>query len=117
MRLIKSFNVNQARRYVLLASPKITMMGATILGATMAPTVEPELKTPVAKALSFFGNHSAMVLTAAGKFPASSLQIALNERFQQSNHLTVDVVDGRRKKQQCDDGQRMLVGFIGSTSE
>jgi hypothetical protein len=35
--------------------------------------VEPELKIPVAKALSFRGNHSAMVLTAAGKFPASPI--------------------------------------------
>jgi len=37
----------------------------------MAPTLEPALKIPVAKALSFFGNHSAVVLMAEGKFPDS----------------------------------------------
>ena len=37
----------------------------------MAPTFEPELKMPVARARSFLGNHSATVLIAAGKFPAS----------------------------------------------
>jgi hypothetical protein len=37
----------------------------------MAPIFEPELKMPVARARSFFGNHSAMVFTAPGKLPAS----------------------------------------------
>ena len=40
-------------------------------GATIAPILAPELNKPVAKALSFLGNHSAIVLIAAGKFPAS----------------------------------------------
>ncbi len=31
----------------------------------------PELKMPVANARSFFGNHSAVVLIAAGKLPPS----------------------------------------------
>ena len=31
----------------------------------------PELKMPVASARSFFGNHSAVTLIAAGKLPAS----------------------------------------------
>jgi len=42
----------------------------TTNGAAMAPMFEPELNIPVAKALSFLGNHSATVLIAAGKFPA-----------------------------------------------
>src|SRR5574344_1953379 len=37
----------------------------------IAPTLEPELKMPVASARSFFGNHSATVLIDAGKLPAS----------------------------------------------
>ena len=37
----------------------------------MAPALDPELKTPVARARSRFGNHSATVLMAAGKLPAS----------------------------------------------
>src|SRR6478735_9611754 len=46
-------------------------MKGTVNGATIAPMLEPELKIPVARALSFFGNHSATVLMDAGKFPAS----------------------------------------------
>ena len=46
-------------------------MNGTVSGAIIAPILAPELKIPVAKALSFFGNHSATVLIAAGKFPAS----------------------------------------------
>ena len=37
----------------------------------MAPILAPELKRPVAKARSLRGNHSATVLIAAGKLPAS----------------------------------------------
>ena len=33
--------------------------------------MEPALKIPVANARSFFGNHSATLLIAAGKLPAS----------------------------------------------
>ena len=40
-------------------------------GATIAPTFVPALKMPVAKALSLCGNHSAIVLIPAGKFPDS----------------------------------------------
>ena len=37
----------------------------------MAPILAPELKMPVARALSLFGNHSATVFMAAGKLPDS----------------------------------------------
>ena len=46
-------------------------MAETIIGAAIAPTVDPELKIPIAKARSFLGNHSATVLTEAGKFADS----------------------------------------------
>jgi len=49
---------------------KARMVG-TKMGAKTAPILAPELKIPVAKALSFFGNHSATVLMAAGKLPDS----------------------------------------------
>ena len=51
--------------------PKWSAIQGTVSGATIAPTLEPELKMPVASARSFFGNHSATVLIAAGKLPAS----------------------------------------------
>src|SRR3546814_12462071 len=51
--------------------PKCNVINVTISGATIAPTEEPELKIPVTYARSFFGNHSATVLIAAGKFAAS----------------------------------------------
>src|SRR5467141_191790 len=40
-------------------------------GVTMAPTLVPALKMPVASARSFLGNHSATLLMLAGKTPAS----------------------------------------------
>ena len=40
-------------------------------GARMAPTFAPELKMPVASERSLWGNHSAVVLRAAGKLPDS----------------------------------------------
>ena len=49
-------------------APKIQ---GTMMGATIAPMLAPELKIPVASARSLLGNHSATVLIAAGKFPAS----------------------------------------------
>src|ERR1017187_4938952 len=51
--------------------PNSSVSHGTRSGATMAPAFDPELKTPVAKARSRFGNHSATVLIAAGKLPAS----------------------------------------------
>src|SRR5688572_10607082 len=44
-----------------------TNSGGPIIEATFVPA----LKMPVAKARSFFGNHSATAFTAAGKLPAS----------------------------------------------
>src|ERR1700694_2575743 len=44
--------------------------GATS-GVTMAPTLVPALKIPVASERSFLGNHSATHLMLAGKTPAS----------------------------------------------
>src|SRR5258707_15269976 len=40
-------------------------------GVTMAPTLVPALKMPVARARSFLGNHSATLLMLAGKTPGS----------------------------------------------
>src|SRR5689334_25116202 len=54
-----------------LLHPYFCAMKGTVSGATIAPIFDPELKIPVASARSLFGNHSATVLIAAGKFPAS----------------------------------------------
>ena len=43
----------------------------TIAGATIAPTLVPELNSAVANARSFLGNQSATALIAAGKLPPS----------------------------------------------
>src|SRR5271170_1657341 len=51
--------------------PQATAMAGTTKGAIMAPTLEPQLKRPVARARSFLGNHSATVAMAAGKLAAS----------------------------------------------
>ncbi len=42
-------------------------------GAIKAPMVDPALNILVAKARSFLGKYSAVVLMAAGKFPASPI--------------------------------------------
>src|SRR5215472_17501703 len=49
---------------------RFTIQGTTS-GVSVAPRLVPELNTPVASARSLLGNHSATVLTAAGKLPAS----------------------------------------------
>ena len=49
------------------------MIIGTIINATTTPIAVPELKIPVASALSFFGNHSETAFIAAGKLPASPI--------------------------------------------
>ena len=53
--------------------PITTATATTSGGVITAPMFEPQLNQPVASARSFLGNHSATVLTAAGKFPASPM--------------------------------------------
>src|ERR1700754_3563210 len=57
--------------------PQYALIKGTLSGAIMAPIPAPELNMAVAKARSFLGNHSATVLMAAGKFPASLTPSAL----------------------------------------
>ena len=45
--------------------PNLSAIHGTVSGARIAPILVPELKTPVARARSRFGNHSAVVLIAA----------------------------------------------------
>ena len=51
--------------------PNRVVMAAIRIGATKAEALDPELKSPVAKARSSDGNHSVVALIAAGKFPDS----------------------------------------------
>ena len=53
--------------------PNLAMMNTTMGGARMAPTAEPLLKKPEARARSVSGNHSATTLTAPGQLPASPM--------------------------------------------
>src|SRR6218665_2673797 len=54
-----------------ISHPHRSAILGMINGADRAPTAAPALKILVAKALSFLGKYSAVVLIAAGKFPAS----------------------------------------------
>ena len=54
-----------------LPARTVSASTGTTSGASTAPTFEPALKIPVASARSRRGNHSAVVLIAEGKFPAS----------------------------------------------
>ena len=56
-----------------ISQPKAFAIKGIEIGAARAPTVAPALKILVAKALSFLGKYSAVVLMAAGKFPASPI--------------------------------------------
>src|SRR5690242_19098673 len=56
-----------------LCHPQYTAIHGTVSGASIAPTLEPELKIPVANERSFFGKYSAVAFMAAGKFPDSPI--------------------------------------------
>src|SRR5207237_2333939 len=51
--------------------PQHKLIHATSPDASIAPTLVPALKIPVASARSFFGNHSATALILAGNIAAS----------------------------------------------
>src|SRR5258705_11727304 len=51
--------------------PQCRAIQGTTNGVMMAPALVPALKIPVARARSFFGNHSATHLMLSGKTPAS----------------------------------------------
>src|SRR3982751_5134805 len=53
--------------------PQAITISGTSNGVASAPMFVPELKRPVDKARSFFGNHSATVFIDAGKLPASPI--------------------------------------------
>ena len=54
-----------------ISQPNLLARIGIVNGAANAPTEEPALNKEVAKARSFFGKYSAVVLMAAGKLPAS----------------------------------------------
>src|SRR5262245_42400871 len=68
--------------------PHVTVTHGTTIGASTTPTFVPALKIPVANARSFFGNHSATVLTAPGKLPASPRPSASRARLKPETVLT-----------------------------
>ena len=53
------------------SQPKFFARTGMVSGANSAPIEAPALNMDVAKALSFLGQYSAVVLMAAGKLPAS----------------------------------------------
>ena len=54
-----------------ISQPNDFAINGIVIGAAKAPTVAPALKILVENARSFLGKYSAVVLIAAGKFPAS----------------------------------------------
>ena len=74
------------------SQPRCLASGGISSGAERAPTEAPALKMDVAKARSFLGKYSAVVLIAAGKLPDSPrARIPL-----QSRKRKTDVVDTAR---------------------
>ena len=71
-----------------ISQPSHAANGGIVAGATRAPTEAPALKIEVANARSFFGKYSAVVLIAAGKFPASPK--ARTARAAKNNHTLTD---------------------------
>src|SRR4029079_13629597 len=75
-----SYNQNQNNNHINPIAPVMIKaqrqpycmaINGTVSGAMIAPMFVPELKIPVANALSRLGNHSAIALIADGKFPDS----------------------------------------------
>ena len=84
--------------------PHAIVIIGTTSGATSAPMFVPELKIPVASARSFFGNHSATVLIAAGKFPG------FTEAEKETRDTKAEDSSSQRVAHRCcapeDDGER-----------
>ena len=73
-----------------ISHPNAAARGGMVAGATRAPTDAPALKIDVAKARSFLGKYSAVVLMAAGKFPASPRARML--RAARKSHTLTDAI-------------------------
>lgn len=59
----------------VISQPIASAMYGMVSGASIAPTVAPELKILVAKPRSFLGKYSAVVFIAAGKLPDSPMAV------------------------------------------
>src|SRR5438309_4730738 len=82
------------------------MIQATTGGARIAPTEDPLLKMPEARARSRSGNHSATTFTPAGQFPASPMPSRNREKrseehtseLQSQFHLVCRLLLEKKKK-------------------
>ena len=73
-----------------ISQPNAAARGGIVTGAISAPTDAPALKMDVANARSFLGKYSAVVLIAAGKFPASP-RARMDLAARKSHTLTEDM--------------------------
>ena len=71
-----------------ISHPNAAASGGMVIGAINAPTDAPALNIDVANARSFLGKYSAVVLIAAGKFPASP-RARMERAAMKSHTLTV----------------------------
>ena len=74
------------------------MIGTTI-GVARAPTLVPALNSPVAKARSRCGNHSAMLRTEPGKMAASPSPSRTRQKAKPATDA--DIVSPRAPKAPC----------------
>ncbi len=71
-----------------MRQPNVRAITGTIRGVTMAPTLAPALKRPMAKVRSLRGNHSATAARAEGKVPASPSARGMRTRAKPAVEVT-----------------------------
>lgn len=74
----------------VILHPNATNRAAIRGGATTDPIEAPALNKPCAIALSFIGNHSALLFTAPGQLPASEIPRVLLKKARENKPLTVE---------------------------
>src|SRR5215831_3547865 len=111
--------MSQNSSQIALSSP--VQMKATrqprlraIHGTTIAPTFVPALKMPVASARSRDGNHSAIVLMAAGKLPDSPRPSEKRARLNCSVVRASDVAIADRLHTEIDNAYPSRVPILSS---
>ena len=96
------------------SQPKALASGGIRSGAARAPTEAPALKMDVAKARSFLGKYSAVVLMAAGKLPDSpKARMPRHSR----NRYTLTVEMARAMLEPASTARRACTESIPSTNQ
>src|SRR5215467_2193006 len=94
--------------------PRLMAIHGTTIGVMIAPTLVPALKIPVASARSRDGNHSAIVLMAAGKLPDSPRPSEKRARLNWSVVRASDVAIADRLHTEIDNAYPSRVPILSS---